>query len=170
MAAKTVTMKGNPLHLTGEGLSVGAEVADAELIATDLSAKKLSDYRGKVVVLSTVPSLDTSVCDTQTRKFNEQAAGLGDDVVVLTVSMDLPFAQKRWCGAAGIENVECLSDYKTHKFGMATGLRVQELGVLARSVSVIGRDGKVVYHELVPEIAQEPDYAAALDAAKQVAS
>jgi thiol peroxidase len=170
MSERTVTMKGQPMTLAGQELAVGQPAPDVELTAVDLSKKKLSAYRGKVVVLCTVPSLDTSVCDAQTRRFNEEATALGEDVVVLTVSMDLPFAAKRWCGAAGVDRVECLSDYADHSFGQAYGLRVEPIGLLARSVSVIDRQGEVVYHQLVPEIAQEPDYEPALAAAKAAAA
>jgi len=166
MAERTVTMKGNPLHLEGEELKVGQAAPDVELVAVDLSAKKISDYRGKVLILSTVPSLDTSTCNVQTRRFNEEAAELGSDIAIATVSMDLPFAQKRWCGDAGDVKIDFLSDYKTHEFGKAYGLRVKELGVIARSVSVIDKDGKVVYHRIVDEIADEPNYDEALAAAK----
>jgi len=163
-----VTFKGEPMTLVGEAeIVVGDKAPDFELVATDLTTRRLSDYKGKVVVLSTVPSLDTSVCDVQTRRFNAEAAELGDDVEVLTVSMDLPFAQKRWCGAAGVERVTCLSDYKAHDFGRQYALRIQELGLLARSVTVIDREGTVAYHELVREIAEEPNYDAALDVVKQ---
>jgi len=169
MAEKTdaVTFKGNPVTLTGEigGLAEGQPAPDLPLTAQDMSDKKISDYRGKVVVLSTVPSIDTPVCDNQTRQFNEKAAGL-DDVVVVTVSMDLPFAFKRWCAAVGLDGVECLSDFKTHQFAEATGLRIKELGLFARSVSIVDREGNVTYHQLVDEIASEPDYDKALEAAK----
>ncbi len=164
-----VTFKGKPMTLMGEELTVGQASPDFSLTANDLSTKTLDDYRGKVILLATVPSLDTGVCDTMTRRFNEQAAKLGDNVVVLTVSMDLPFAQKRWCGAANVENVETLSDYKDHRFGSAWGLRIKELGLLARSVSVIDSDGHIAYHELVREVTEEPDYDAALAAAKSLA-
>jgi thiol peroxidase len=164
-----VTFKGNPMTLVGEELQVGQTAPDFQLTANDLSAKTRKDFEGKVVILATVPSLDTSVCDTQTRQFNEKATGLSDDIVVLTVSLDLPFAQKRWCGAAGAERVVTLSDYKDHQFGIDYGLRIKELGLLARSVSVLDRQGKVVYHELVKEVTNEPNYQAALEAAKKTA-
>jgi len=163
-----VTFKGDPMTLTGSGqITEGQPAPDFELVDTSMQTRRLSDDRGKVVVLSTVPSLDTSVCDAQTRRFNAEAAELGDDVVVLTVSVDLPMAQKRWCGSAGVDNIITLSDYKDHSFQDAWGLRIKELGLIARSVTVIDREGKVVYHELVPEVAQEPDYDEALEAVKK---
>ncbi len=160
-----VTFKGSPMTLLGEELAVGKPAPNFTLVANDLSPKTLADYGGKVVVLATVPSLDTSVCDTMTRHFNEAATKLSDNIVVLTVSVDLPFAQKRWCGAAGVERVETLSDYADHSFGTTWGLRIKELGLLARSVSVIDADGQLAYHELVKEVAAEPNYDAALAAA-----
>ena len=165
--ASQVTFKGNPMTLAGDPPQTGEKAPDAKLVATDMSEKRLSDYAGKTVVLVTVPSLDTPVCDQETRTFNERATELGNDVQVICVSRDLPFAQKRWCGAAGVERVETLSDYKDHAFGRDYGLEVQELGLLARAVYVIGGDQKVAYCQLVPEIAEEPDYDAALNAVKQ---
>ncbi len=162
-----ITFKGNPMTLLGEEINVGDQAPDFTAVGTDLSEVSLSDYKGKVVVLSTVPSLDTGICDMQTKRFNEEAAGLGDDVVVVTISMDLPFAQKRWCGAAGVENVITISDYKgEHEFAVKYGRLIKELGLIARSVYVIDKSGKVVYSQLVPEIAQEPDYEPVLEAAK----
>lgn len=168
MADRTgiVTFKGNPITLEGTGeIKVGQPAPDFTATAQDMSQKKLSDFRGKTVVLSVVPSLDTPVCDKQTRRFNEEAAKLSD-AVVLTLSMDLPMAAKRWCGAAGISNITTLSDYRDHSAGKALGLRIKELGLLARAVYVIDKTGKVVYGELVKEVTQEPNYDAALAAAK----
>lgn len=164
-----VTFKGKPVTLEGDEVKVGQKAPDFQLTGTDMSAKSLSDYGDKVKIVSVVPSLDTAVCDTQTRTFNEKAAALGDDVVLLTVSMDLPMAQKRWCGAAGIDRLECLSDFKDHSFGQAYGLRIKELGLLSRAVLVLDRDNTVRYVQLVPEIAQEPDYGPALEAARKLA-
>jgi thioredoxin-dependent peroxiredoxin len=164
-----VTLKGNPIGICGNEVNAGASAPDATLVANDLSEQKISDHAGKVVILSVVPSLDTGICDTSTRRFNEEAAGLGDDVVILTVSRDLPFAQTRWCGAAGVEQVVTLSDFRTGEFGENYGLIIADgplAGVLARAVLVIGKDGVIAYQELVPEIAQEPNYDAALAAAK----
>lgn len=164
--SNAVTFKGNPMTLVGEPVEVGQEAPDVTLVATDLSEKKLSDFRGKTVILSVVPSLDTSVCDTQTRRFNEEAVKLGDGVVVLTVSLDLPFAQKRWCGAAGIDRVITLSDYRDREFGPKYGLLIKELGLLSRAVLVIDPQGVVRYKQIVPEVAQEPDYQDVLAAVK----
>jgi thiol peroxidase len=162
-----VKFKGNPLTLVGNELKVGDEAPDAEVLANDLSEVKLSGFRGKVCVICTVPSLDTPVCDTQTRKFNEQAASLGDDVVVLTISMDLPFAQQRWCGSANVENVQTLSDHLKAEFGTAFGVLIKELRLLARTVFVVDKEGIIRYIQIVEELTNEPDYEAALTAVKE---
>jgi thiol peroxidase len=159
-----ITFKGGPLTLVGNEISVGQDAPSFTASANDLSAKGLGDYAGKVVVLVSVPSLDTPVCDTEVRRFNEEATKLGDGVAVVTVSMDLPFAQARWCGAAGIEAVDTLSDYKDKSFGEAYGLMIKELGLLTRAVVVVGKDGKVAYQEIVAEVTHEPDYDKALEA------
>jgi len=163
-----ITFQGNALTLLGDGLQKGAKAPDAELLSNDLSAVKLSDYRGGISIISTVPSLDTPVCDTQTRRFNEAASALGDDVRILTISMDLPFAQARWCGAAGVDRVVTLSDHRTADFGLGWGLLIKELRLLTRAVSVVDREGVLRYHEIVGEITEEPDYDAALEAARQL--
>ena len=139
---------------------------DFTLVTNDLEGKSLSDFAGKVLVLVTVPSLDTPVCDVETRRFNEEAAALGDDVAIAAVSVDLPFAQKRWCGAAGVERVETLSDYKDGSFGNAYGLMIKELALLARAVVVVDRSGKISDVKIVGEVTEEPDYAAVLEAIK----
>jgi len=159
-------MRGKPLTLVGTPVRVGDAAPDVRLVANDMSDKRLSDYRGKVVILSTVPSLDTSVCDKETRTFNEKAAELPGDVVVLTVSMDLPFAQRRWCGAAGIERVVTLSDFKYREAGDRLGLRIQENQLLTRAVMVIDQRGVIRFLEIVPDVSGEPDYDAVLNAAK----
>lgn len=163
-----ITFKGNPMTLLGPELKVGQPAPDFAAAANDLSTKKLSDYRGKVVILSVVPSLDTPVCDLQTKHFNSDVSALGDQAVCLTLSLDLPFANRRWCAAASAANVVTLSDYKDHQAGLALGLRIKELGLLARAVYVIDKQGLVQYAQLVKEVASEPDYAAALAAAKSL--
>jgi thiol peroxidase len=163
-----VTLQGNAVTLLGPELKAGDKAPDFSLLKNDMSPATLGDYAGKVLVLSVVPSLDTPVCDTQTRKFNEKASALGGDVVVLTVSVDLPFAQARWCGAAGVDRVVTLSDHREAAFGAAYGLLIKGLRLLARAVLVVDRDGVIRYVQLVPEVATEPDYDAALAAAKNI--
>jgi len=163
-----ITMKGAPLILLGEQLNVGDPAPEFEALANDLSPVKLSSFKNKICVILSVPSLDTSVCDMMTRRFNELAANLGDDVVVLTVSMDLPFAQKRWCGSAGIKNVQTLSDHRNGSFGESFGVLIKELRLLARAIFIADKDRVIRYIQIVPEIAHEPDYEAALDAIKKL--
>ena len=164
MSARTVTMHGNELVLLGKDLQVGEAAADVELVANDLSGVKLSDFRGKVCVITTVPSLDTAVCDIMTRRFNKEAAELGKDVAVLAVSMDLPFAQARWCGDAGVENVQSLSDHRDAGLGESFGVLLKGLRLLARAIFVLDKEGIVRYVQVVPELTDEPDYDAALKA------
>ena len=163
-----VTFKGGPLTLVGNEVKVGDAAPDVTVLANDLSPVTLSSYRGKTCVISSVPSLDTPVCDMETRRFNEEAKKLASDVAVLTISMDLPFAQKRWCGAAGVEHVKTLSDHRDAAFGTAYGVLIKELRLLARAIFVVDQGGKIRYVQLVKEIAQEPDYNAALRAVKQL--
>lgn len=163
-----ITFKSNPLTLVGPEIQAGQDAPDATLTANDLTEVTLSTFKGKTVILSTVPSLDTPVCDLQTKRFNEESGKLGNDVVILTISMDLPFAQARWCGAAGAENVQTLSDYKTAAFAEAYGLLIKELHLLARAVIVVNKNGDVQYVQIVPEVASEPDYDAVLSALKEV--
>jgi len=161
-----ITFQGKPLTLIGSGLKVGSEAPHFTLTANDLSDLRCDAYHGKILVLSVVPSLDTPVCATQTRTFNQRATQLAKDVTVLTVSMDLPFAQRRFCGTEGIDRVTTASDYKHRTFGQAFGVLIRELGLLARAVFVLDRKGKVVHAEYVPEVTQEPNYDAALAAVK----
>ena len=163
-----VKMKGNELTLIGDEVQVTDAAADCLLVADDLSEVKLSSFRGKISIICSVPSLDTPVCDTQTRKFNEQAVALGDDVVVLCVSMDLPFAQSRFCAAAGIDRVITLSDHRLADFGQSYGVLIKGLRLLARAVFVVDREGIVRYVQIVPELTDEPDYEAAIDATKKL--
>jgi len=164
-----VTMKGSPLTLVGNAMKVGQKAPDAKLVANDLSAVDLSSLcRGKVCIVTSVPSLDTPVCDLETRRFNEEASKMGDDVIILAISMDLPFAQKRWCGAAGVKNVRTLSDHREAAFGKAYGVLIKELRLLARAVFVSDKQGVIRYVELVKELGSEPNYEAALKAAKEL--
>lgn len=163
-----VTMHGNPLTLVGRALSVGDPAPDLELLDNDLNPVKLSSFQGKVCVISAVPSLDTPVCDMETRRFNEAAGKLGDDVVILTVSMDLPFAQKRWCGAAGVESVTALSDHRDAAFGTAFGVLIKELRLLGRSIFVLDRKGTVQYIQHVKELSEEPDYDSVIGAVRKI--
>lgn len=167
MSDNKVTFQSNPLTLSGDQPSVGQAAPDFEVLGNDLSTVKLSSFQGKVLVICSVPSLDTPVCDTEVRKFNEQATSLGDDVVVLVISMDLPFAQARWCGAAGVENVQTLSDHNQAQFGNAYGVLIKELRLLARTVFVVDKEGIIRYKEVVEELTNEPDYEAALKAVKE---
>jgi thiol peroxidase len=159
-----ITMKGNPLTLIGKEVKVGDPAPDFEVLDNDLSPVKLSSFRGKVCVISSVPSLDTPVCDMETRKFNQEAGKLNADVQILTISMDLPFAQKRWCGAAGVDKVVTLSDHRNASFGTAYGVLIKELRLLARCVFVVDREGIIRYIQMVKEITEEPDYEAIMDA------
>jgi thiol peroxidase len=158
-----VTMKGNPLTLLGTELKAGDPAPDFTVLGNDLNPVTFSDYRGKVCIVSSVPSLDTPVCDMETRRFNTEAGKLGDKVAVLTISMDLPFAQKRWCAAAGVENLTTVSDHRDAAFGSAWGLLIKELRLLARAVYVVDKEGVVRYAQLVKEIAEEPDYEPVLE-------
>lgn len=163
-----VKMKGNPITLVGDEVKVGDAAPDFEVLDDGLQPVKLSDYRGKVVILTSVPSIDTPVCDTETRRFNDEATKLGEDVVVFAVSMDLPFAQKRWCAAAGIENVKVLSDHRDAAFGSAYGVLIKELRLLARTVFIVDREGTVQYVQYVEETTEEPNYGDVLGAAQKL--
>jgi thioredoxin-dependent peroxiredoxin len=160
------TFKGNPVTLLGPALKVGDRAPDFRVVDAALAGVTLADFKGKTKIISAVPSLDTAVCDTETRRFNREAAQLPDTIVVLTVSLDLPFAQKRWCGAAGIDRVTTLSDYQDRSFGINYGVLVKELMLLSRSIFVVDGDDIIRYIQHVQEITTEPDYAAVLDAAK----
>ena len=164
--AGAVTFKGNPLTLIGPELKPGQKAPDVQLTANDLSTVTLANSAGKTRLISVVPSLDTPVCDQQTRRFNAEASKLPGDIVVLTVSMDLPFAQKRWCGAAGVDKVQTLSDYKDHSFGLAWGVRIKEIGLLSRSIFIVDPGNTIRYVEHVKEVTSHPNYDAALDALK----
>ena len=169
----TVTFKKDTVcNLAGNEVNVGDKAPEVTVVNCDpmLQDEKIGG-EGKVQLVVAVPSLDTPVCDAETRKFNEEAAKL-DDVEVVTVSMDLPFAAARWCGAAGIDNVKVCSDFRNKDFGNAYGVLLADgplAGVLARVIFVIGKDGKVTYKQVVPEITEEPNYEEAIEAAKAAA-
>lgn len=161
-----VTFKGQPLTLVGPELKPGDKAPDFTIIDQSLQPASLKDYAGKIVLLSVVPSLDTSICSAQTKRFNEEAAKLPEDVAILTISMDLPFAQARFCGAENIDRVKVLSDHRDASFAQAYGTLVKELRLESRAIFVIDRNGTIRYVEYVPEIASHPNYDAALEAVK----
>jgi thiol peroxidase len=160
------TLKGNPITLVGPELKVGDKAPDFTINKDLLTEVSLSDYKGKIKLISVVPSLDTGVCDMQTRRFNQEAASLGDNVIILTVSVDLPFAQARWCGAAGVDKVVTLSDYKTKSFGQAYGVLIKELQLDMRSIFVLDENDHIMYIEYLKEMTEHPDYEVALAAVK----
>jgi thiol peroxidase len=160
------TFKGNPITLIGPELKMGDPAPDFKLVANDLSETTLTATKGKFRVVTSLLSLDTPVCDLQARRFNQEAAKFPEDVVVDVVSMDLPFAQKRWCGAAGASNIHTLSDHRDGTFGTAYGVMIREMRLLSRAVFIIDPDGKIIYVEYVREATQQPDYDAALNALK----
>jgi len=161
-------LKGNPLTLLGPELKKGDKAPNFTLNKSLVEAASLSDFAGKVKLISVVPSIDTGVCDAQTRRFNEAAAALGDNVVVLTVSVDLPMAQARWCGAAGVENVVMLSDYKDNSFGEAYGVLIKELRLDYRAIFVIDANDTIQYVEYLGEMTEHPNYEQAIEAAKSL--
>ncbi len=157
---------GTPVTLIGPELKSGDKAPNFEVQANDLSTVTLDSSKGKVRIISVVPSLDTGVCDAQTRRFNEEAAKLGNNVIVLTVSADLPFAQKRWCGAAGVERVQTISDHYSMSFGTAYGTHIKEVRLESRAVFVVDSNDTVIYAQYVPAAVEHPNYEAALEAAK----
>jgi thiol peroxidase len=164
-----VTLRGNPMTLVGPELRPGDKAPDFQVVNNDLKPVTLADTGGKVRILASVPSLDTPVCDTETRRFNEEAAKL-PGVEILTISMDLPMAQKRWCGAAGVDKVRTLSDYHHRNFGPAYGVLIPEIMLNARAVFVLDKDNTIRYVQYVKEVAEQPNYEAALAAAKKLAT
>jgi thiol peroxidase len=167
--ARTVTFAGRQVELEGPELQVGDRAPEFTAVDASLAERHLADYagEGRVVVLASVPSLDTSVCDRETRRFNEEAASLDPRVRVVVVSMDLPFAQRRWCGAAGVERVVTLSDHRQASFGQAYGVLLPQLRLLTRAVFVVGPDGRLTYARYLPDVAQEPAYDEVLAAARE---
>lgn len=164
------TMGGKPVTLLGTAVNVGDAAPDFTAVDANWKPTKLSDLKGKVVILSSVPSLDTKVCSIQTRRFNKEAQALGKDIRIVTLSEDLPFAQKRFCSAEKIGSILVLSDTVNREYGLKYGLLMKGRSLLARAVIVVGKDGKVAYEEIVPDLSHEPDYAKALAAAKEAAA
>lgn len=168
MEKRTTKWDGQELALAGKEIKVGDSAPDATLVARDLTAKKLSDWNGQIKVLLAMPSMDTPVCQNQVRQFNKDAVDFADDVVVIALSTDLPFAQERFCAAEGLDRVVTLSDHKTAEFGEKYGYLVPDLRLLSRGVVVVDRDNVVRYIEYVPEASDQVDFASALEALKKL--
>ncbi len=164
-----VTMGGNPVTLVGPEIKPGQKAPNFNAVGKGLAPVSLDKFQGKVKIITSVPSLDTPVCDAETRRFNEEAGKLPGDVQILSVSMDLPFAQARWCGAAGVDKVTTISDYRDRDFGQKYGTLMKENGLLCRAVFVVDKNDNVVYSEYVKEIREHPNYDAALQAAMKAA-
>lgn len=163
----TITFGGKKLELESKLPTVGQKAPGFLLVTNDFKTRQLSDYAGKTLVIASVPSLDTPVCDLEGRRFNQEAAKLGDKVRVAVVSCDLPFAQARWMETASAGNLETLSDYKRVDFGVNYGVLIKEMLILARAVFVVNPEGVLVYEQLVPELSSAPDYAPVLEAVKK---
>ncbi|UCE08892.1 MAG: thiol peroxidase [bacterium] len=163
-----VAAKGKPLTLLGQELKVGDKAPDFQVVDNSMNPVKLSDFKGKVVLLSVTPSVDTGTCDLQAKRFNKMAREVAKDVVILNISMDLPFALARWCGATGSDKIKTLSDYQEWNFGLQYGLLIKETRLLARSVWIINKNGVIQYIQIVPEVPTEPDYADAFGALKKL--
>ncbi|HPS52679.1 MAG TPA: thiol peroxidase [Phycisphaerae bacterium] len=163
-----VKMMGNDMMLEGQIPKLGEVMPSAKLLDNELKEVSTDSFRGKVLLIATVPSLDTPVCDAEAHRFNKEAASLGSDIQILVVSMDLPFAQARWCGAAGIDKVKTLSDHRYADFGEKFGVLIPALRLLARAIFVADRDGRLIYMQIVPEVTNHPNYDGALDAVKKL--
>ena len=163
---RTTNFKGSPLELLGSELKVGQSAPAFTVTGQDMSDISSSKFSGKTLVLSIIPSIDTPVCAIETKKFNQEFEKLGDNAICLTVSMDLPFAQKRWCAAEGVEKIIVASDYKHRSVGQAFGAFIKDWGLTSRAVFVIDQTGKIAHAQYVPEVSSEPDYAAILDTVK----
>ena len=163
-----ITMRGNPLTLVGNEVKKGEVAPDFIVLDNSLTPIKFSSYRNRLCIISSVPSLDTPICDIETRKFNEEASKLGEKIQILTISMDLPFAQKRWCGAAGVNKIQTLSDHRDAQFGIAYGVLIKELRLLARAVFLVDQKGILQYTQLVKEISNEPNYDEIWNALKKI--
>ena len=163
-----IQVGGKDATVLGDDVAVGSPAPDFTVQANDWSSVRgLADTAGKVRIIAAVPSLDTEVCDRETRRFNQEAASLSKDVVIEVISTDLPYTQKRWCGAAGVDQVRTLSDHMTAEFGEKYGVLIKERRILRRAVFVVGKDDRLVYVAYMPKLGDEPDYAAVLNAARQ---
>jgi len=165
---KKVTLGGKELTLEGNCLKTGDKAPNFTLADNDLNPKTLSDFNQKTIILSTVPSLDTPTCDLETKTFNNKAAELSDDIIILTVSKDLPFAQKRWCAARGVDKVITLSDYKGSDFSKNYGVLIKELNLLTRAIYIIDKKGIIRYKQFVEEVSKEPNYEEVISSAKKI--
>lgn len=163
-----ITLKGNPLTLQGPELKTGDQAPNFEVIDNNLALINFSAFKGKVCLIASVPSLDTPICDLETRRFNEETGSLSSDIQILTISMDLPFAQKRWCGAAGVDSVITLSDHKDASFGTAFGVLIKEIRLLARAIFIIDRQGIIRHIQIVKDLSEEPDYDKSLNMVKNL--
>jgi len=163
-----VTFQGSPLTLLGEEPALGMPAPEFQALDVELKPVGLGSFKGKICVLCSVPSLDTPVCDMETRRFNQEAVNLGQDVEVVVVSMDLPFAQRRWCTGAGVDRVRTVSDHRDASFGLAYGTLIKELRLLTRAVFVVDRNGVLTYSQWVKEITKEPDYEEVLEAIERI--
>ena len=164
-----VTMHGDPLTLLGPDVAVGAPAPDFRVVDGTFTPVALSNLKGTVCLISAVPSLDTGVCAAQTKRFNDELETLPENVAVLTISTDLPFAQKRFCDAENLDRVQVLSDHVWREFGLAYGVLIKDMGLLTRSVFVVDKNGTLVHKQIVPEITEHPDYDTALAAARAAA-
>lgn len=164
----SVTAGGEPIVLLGDELKTGQQAPTFKVVDNNFKPVMLTDFQGQTVLLSVVPSIDTGICSLQTKRFNEEVSKLPDSVTLLTISTDLPFAQKRFCEQEQVANMAVLSDAVWRDFGSSYGLLIKDMGLLTRAIIIIDKQGKVVYQQLVPELAQEPDYSAALQALQKV--
>ncbi|MCX8068989.1 MAG: thiol peroxidase [Thermodesulfovibrionales bacterium] len=163
-----ITIKGNPITLVGNELKVGDKAPEFTVLDSSLNEVKLSDFKGKVKIISVTPSLDTPVCDMQLKRFEKEASSMSDNVVVINISVDLPFAISRFCGASGISKAKAYSDHRYLSFGQNYGLLIKELRLLARAIIIIDKDDVVRYFELVSEVTNHPDYDKALSTLKEI--
>ena len=163
-----ITFQGSPLTLLGQEPALGMPAPGFQALDVELKPVGLDSFKGKICVLCSVPSLDTPVCDMETRRFNKEAVNLGQEVEVVVVSMDLPFAQRRWCAGAGVDRVRTISDHRDASFGLAYGTLIKELRLLTRAVFVVDRNGVLTYSQWVKEITKEPDYEEVLKAIEKI--